>query len=410
MKIKYNTILDFLFAIFIFSIFVLSKSIIGKALQLIFVLCTLLIVSKEKIKVNKFHFLELTFCIFVFLQFVFNIAVMKQATKSIFITMIYNMFFSIALYNYITYRKDLKRISYQYSIVTIISFVFLSFFYFDTLSQFRFNTNSVYSIGNFKLFGGHSSTSLSLFAMIPCFFLNLFYDEKHYKRNILLSLILLFFSILTGTRKTLIVFAFIFIVMIPLKGKDINFKRIFKIIFTFIMVFIPSCILIMKIPFLYNIIGSRVESTFVYFLNDDIDINSIDDSSIRVRERMKKRAWELFLEKKYFGWGMDYFKASNQSNLGYYSHSNFLELLTGGGIVGFIIYYSKYIVLLIEIIIIYLKSSKKYIWFSSIIFLSLMILIELWQVTYIYRFILIYQSILLSMVYLQKKYKTFLQN
>lgn len=407
MKIKYNTILDFLFCAFIFSISVFPQSIIGKGLQLIFALFTFLIVSKKKLKFNKFHLFELLFCLFVLSQCIFHIAVIEQATKSIFITMLYNLFSSLALFNYVVYRKDLKKISYLYSIITIISLTFLSVFYFDTLLQFRFDTNKVFSIGNFKLFGGHSSTTLSLFSTIPCFFLNLFNDEKNYRRNIFISIVLLLFSIITGTRKTLIIFAFIFIIMIPLKGKNVNFERIFKIIFTFIVIFIPSCFLVMKVPFLYNIIGTRIESAFVYFQNDDANINNIDDSSIRVRERMKKISLELFNEKKYFGWGMDYFKASNQSGLGYYSHNNFLEMLTGGGIIGFIIYYSKYVILLISLIITYLKSQKKYVWFSSIIFLSLMTVIEIWQVTYIYRFILIYQSILLSMIYLQKKYKMF---
>lgn len=399
MKIKYNTILDLLFVLYVFSTIVISKSIMAKIIQIVFVIFIFLLVRIKNIKFTKYNFFDVMFMCFIFCQIIFGIAVLKDSAFNVGVTVFYNVIFSFAILNYFIYRKDMKKISRLYAITTVISLFILALLYYDSILSLRFTTNEVIKLFGVKLFGGHSSTALSMIALIPCFFLNLFYDEKHKKSNIIISIILFTFSILTGTRKTIIVFAFIFLFMMTLKGKNINFSRIIKILGVSIIAFSISFLMIFKISFLYDVIGYRVQNAIVYFNSDEKKTN---DSSIIVRNRLIKKAMDLYEDKKMLGWGMNYFQASGQNESNLYTHNNFLEILTGGGIIGFFIYYIKYIIMFIAIVLAYIKNNNKYVWFCSLIFFSLMIFLEYWQVTYIYRYILIYQVFIVYLLYKNK--------
>lgn len=72
------------------------------------------------------------------------------------------------------------------------------------------------------------------------------------------------------------------------------------------------------------------------------------DVSTQIRENMVHVGWEQFLRTPILGIGLDNAKIINlQYNHFYgYLHNNYIELLVNGGIVGFIIYYSFFIVAL----------------------------------------------------------------
>lgn len=395
MVLKVEKIIDYLFVLYIIATIIFPTSIIGKFIQLLFVFGSLILISINKIRITKFNILDLLFLIFTIIQYISGIAVMKSSSLSTSVTLFYNFLFSLAIVNYLLKKDDLTEFSELYAKTTLFSLIMLLLIYRTNLSSGRFDTSNV-----LYFVGGHSATSLSIIAAIPCFFLILFGENKKFKKNIIIVLILFIISILTGTRKTLIIFALIFLIVIPLRNKKINFYKVLKILIFSLIIAAIFLVMCFKNAMLYNIIGKRVEGV-IYSVN--IETNKIEDDSLRVRKRMILQAKTLISKKKYFGWGMDYFRSSKQNNLGYYSHNNFYEILIGGGIFGFIIYYLKYILLALSIF--NLRKENKNMCFFLLLFFVIMVIIEYWQVTYIYRFILIYQSILISIIYRFKNNK-----
>lgn len=398
MRLTHNKVLDILFFMFIFSTIVISNSIIGKFLQLLFVAGTMLFAYTKERKFTIYNFAELLFVLYVLFQTIANIAVLKSSTFKMSITLLYAMLFSLGMYNYLIYRKDVKKIAYIYAKATIVALFVIMILYFKTLLSFRLDASKMISIFGIKIFGGSSSTALSLMALIPAFFLTILPSENYKRKRLIYITILSFFSLLTGTRKTIILILFIFTIINLIKNKHQKLL-FFKTTVKFVIVLILGYLLVMYVPFLYNMVGVRLQNAVVYY-----NTTETDDASIRVRNRMKESAIRLYKTRPVYGWGMDYFKASLQSSLGYYCHNNFLELLSGGGIVGFTIYYFKYLYLAIIIIKGIKRSpSEKIELLSCLGFLIIMTFLEYWQVTYFYRYTIIYQVILLYLANSIKK-------
>lgn len=397
MAIKIEKILDISFALFIFSIIVIPMTKIGRLIQVLFLICGVVLLNIKRIKFTKFSFFEFLFFGYTIIQYLFNITVLKESSLSMSKTILYNAIFSLVMISYLIYKNDFKKFSELYAKATLYSFLILILFYFQKFFSGRFSTSEIISIWNIKMIGGQSATSLSIIAAIPCFFLVLFEDQNHKKRNFFYTIMLFIISFATGTRKTLLIFAFLFFIVYPLKRRKVNIFRFAKIAIGSLIAIFISVLLCYKIDFLYNIIGYRIEG-FVNSINAETE--SIADDSVRVRHRMIDKSKELISQKKTYGWGMDYFRASGQNNLGYYSHNNFTEILVGGGIVGFIIFYAKYIILLIPLI--YSKNIEKEKKIFLILFLIIMTILEYWQVMYIYRFIIIYQAIIYAYIYTSK--------
>ena len=98
--------------------------------------------------------------------------------------------------------------------------------------------------------------------------------------------------------------------------------------------------ILMNNPTLYSLIGVRMERLFSF-----IQTKEITEISMDRRNSMIHYAWQLFKEHPLFGVGINGFNAYYGASSGFYtySHNNFVELLSDGGIVGFVIYYSIYI-------------------------------------------------------------------
>lgn len=401
----YCQLLDVAFMMFVFSSIVLNASIIGKCLQLLFVILSVSIFfCKVRIPFPKYNSLLLLFALYVFFQVFFNIAKLEDVTSDMAVTVLYTSLFMIGMFNYIVYEKDLQHIVYLYVKASVFALCVIILLYAGTLGSFRLNANEIISIAGIN-FGGSSSTALATSAALPAFFISLFPPKQNRGRAFRYIIFLFLIALLTGTRKTLILFLFtIFYVNEQLKEGGRGFRG-FKMCMTLLIGGFLMFLLIMNVPILYDMLGSRIESALLFFNSND----SNDDSSLIVRYRMIDAATELFEMRPLVGWGMDYFKGSDQSNLGYYSHNNFLELLSGGGLIGTVIYYSRYIVLLM---LLYKQiknrqqsSQQRIKWKSCLIFCIIMYVLEYWQVTYFYRHILIYQAIILAMVYLNQTYQ-----
>lgn len=71
--------------------------------------------------------------------------------------------------------------------------------------------------------------------------------------------------------------------------------------------------------------------------------NSDDVGGDALRKELYIRSMQIFLQSPICGVGLDNFKAHNR--YGFYSHSEYMEILTDTGIVGFVLYFSFYFIL-----------------------------------------------------------------
>jgi O-antigen ligase len=175
-------------------------------------------------------------------------------------------------------------------------------------------------------------------------------------------------------------------------------NRKFRKLFIAVIVALMGLLLLMNVPFLYRIAGSRIENAFLYFLTGETNEAS-----------MSTRNWLIQIGMKYVrlrpktGYGLDNFKViTNYSQL--YSHNNYVEILFSSGLIGFCIFYSKYIILLVKQLRIKTdRSNESFVTGKMLLCLFVIITIfEYWFVTYFERSILILHVFILAFIKMNK--------
>lgn len=164
-----------------------------------------------------------------------------------------------------------------------------------------------------------------------------FLQKKNYIYILPLLGIFLYFVIISGSRKAILVLVAGIFGLIFMKSKNQ-----IALIRNGILILILSALvmyLLLNVPLLYEIAGSRFEGMFNSFIN-----GSSEDSSIIERSLMISRGLNLIESRPLFGYGMGSF--AYLSSLGVYSHNNYIEMMVGIGIFGTILYYSIYIIII----------------------------------------------------------------
>lgn len=145
--------------------------------------------------------------------------------------------------------------------------------------------------------------------------------------------------LLTGSRKGLLMILLTFMVVRFTQGRRQLLKNLLLVVGAIVM----SYILIMNVPVLYNIIGVRVENLLLALSGE-----SAAEASLNDRQKLVDMGWEYIKENPWIGYGFDCFKMISGIGAngyvkpgvaGFYSHNNYIELLFGGGIIGFVLYY-----------------------------------------------------------------------
>lgn len=143
-------------------------------------------------------------------------------------------------------------------------------------------------------------------------------------------------AMLSASRKA-IIFVAVPLVIYWILGTKNPLKTIRNIIFAVVTVGIGYYV-IMRIPFVYNLLGIRVESMLAGFFG------GATDSSTATRLRLIEAGMSWFKQKPWFGYGLANYAAMNWAIRGsiYYAHNNYVELLVDCGLVGTLIYYWIY--------------------------------------------------------------------
>ena len=310
-----NNLLKFLlyFGIALFPLYIFGSGTmqISHFSLLIFSIFVLTIFG---IPLNKYFYI---FCFFLFYTIVVNIFYIyydfyfandlnnKHLKDLLFLT--YNFILTTSLLSYFSYQKKFDII--LYGLITSILIVLFSWFY-----QFFMGMN------NFRFTGFFNNPNQLGYFSVCCFsFLYMFYRNSYipFKLMIILSFILIFFSILSLSKAAYIpiILCFIF----ALKPFNYKYSKIVWIIFLLIIVL------------LFTLFFQQISETIFY--KRILNLPHESDSSLEVR------GYYVYFKANFlqaiFGMGPKNVYFNNNS---YEIHSTFAMILSSFGLVGFLIF------------------------------------------------------------------------
>lgn len=194
--------------------------------------------------------------------------------------------------------------------------------------------------------GNDIGMKCALYIILILYFLS---NNKRILRHIFLIISLIFPFVLlyyTASRKAILMTILGISLFYYLKYPN---KKIRNIIVISLGIYIVFELMINN-EALYNTIGWRMKGALALFNN-----RGQIDSSTLLRKRYIDIGIDAWKKSPILGYGIANFSIINLQETGHltYSHNNFVEILVGVGGIGFLIYYSYYIKLLLEYIEIY---------------------------------------------------------
>lgn len=265
----------------------------------------------------------------------------KQIKLGHFYTILTTSIFIFTVSQYF-YKEKLKTENME-KVLKYISFWGIVFMIYVFITQFNnFQYGRLGSRGLSEQF--ENAIGFSYYSIIISIVLiwNLFNEKKKKVFNCSMLCISLFVSIMTGGRKAVLLpICFLALYMI-ITSKN-SFKLI-KRVFFIAMLIVIIIILCMKVEFLYDIFGYRLEG-LLYSIFKIGNPNAETITSDLGRASLAINGIKLFLNKPLIGYGLSMSLDLNYlSGLGYlHCHNNFVEMLVSGGIIMFIVYYWIYI-------------------------------------------------------------------
>lgn len=180
----------------------------------------------------------------------------------------------------------------------------------------------------------------ALTIIINIYFIIYYREEKIGLPFAALSLIVLAAA---GSRKSIL--ELVFGVLLLLLLKNYNKKKIFQSALKIVIVLLVFAILVAilsELP-MFDFIKLRLEN-----LIHQLTGSGHTDRSIRNRALLDVLGWQIFTDNPILGVGMDCARIPVRQITGidYYLHNNYLELLADGGVVGFILYFSFYVIII----------------------------------------------------------------
>ncbi len=379
-KIKNRAVVDYLFIIMTICICIAPNTLIGYMGIIAFLFYIILQALKKGLYLSPYILLEFLFPAYMILQLavvdIYSESMQFSGIRTLLITCIFN----ICIYNYII-QKGIDYAAEEYSLGIIIGSIILCVLYSGSIiNNGGLSAEDFKGISFFKI-GGVAAVNIGWLNAIAIVLLWQRYIRTKNKNCLVKILILTFILLLTGRRKIMLFLVSSVIIGSYLFYSKGNWSKKIKILFYIGILFAVVCIMFTQIPVLYNFIGQRLIYAVKYILGQD----GIYDSSIKLRTYLAGTAQDAWHKSPIWGQGYNSFAVLYNSK-GYYSHNNMLELLVTGGITGIIVYYLPYLYLLIAI---FTKTRKETVnkWYYKYWFLNIVvfIILEYFQVTYIYR-------------------------
>lgn len=310
------------------------------------------VLMKRKI-VLSFHFLSYgLFLLICIISLLYSYRASTSLAMSI--SVLKAFLFSVLMYNIVNSKKRVEIVLAMFGVAATILFVYL-------LSTDQLVVDE--RLGNDLVGNANIFANLFMFsALAMVYFL---FSNKGKWATLIFWIIFVaqeYALALSASRKNFIIpIVVLFIVMILKTDK----KGRKHIITRSIIVAIAACVLlwsIFEVPFLYDAIGYRMEGLRNLFTGE-----GAVDKSTEIRMWMIDYALELWRRNPILGNGIDTFKVFNTLYGHCYSHNNFVELLCGVGVVGFLAYYSMYFYLFKNLLKCKNVGVEKWYWLFALV-------------------------------------------
>lgn len=331
---------DFTFILWFLTDAIFNHTPIGMAGLLLFIAYSFYKCNgKHQWKYSLFFSYYMLFCIVSYGTIGLGYAIQPGVSKTMWNVVLRNMIFFYALYQYFL-TLDLHKFIFIFKRICVTaSFLIL------LVTVLRTGTVFMREEG---IESGINANMQSMLDGFLCAFMFVFKDYKG-KKNILVLLFLLLFIVLSGTKKSII--SIVSIVGLTMILKDP--KHIIKNAIVLSILGVVTFVLLMKVPFIYDMIGSRFESMLAFAE----DSNADTDASTKTRGRFIELGLLFWADSPIWGNGLNSF--------GYlwgdettYSHNNYVELLCCSGILGLISYYLIYLYALVKTFALYVRSHS----------------------------------------------------
>lgn len=352
---KPNNIYEVIVLLSFIAIFSMRNvPIIMYATQLLFIIFSMLRCKNKKVKIIYF-----TSSLLFFMWCVASLAWSSDFASCIKFILeisqifVFTSFLSFNLDDYDMIDKCLHFIGISFIILIIYTIFQTPLEEFKNIYLYNLDISSDEGRLGYTI-GMHPNT-LGYMCAVGCFLWLQFY-KKYKKKNYLIICGLLIILLLFTKSRTSMLLLLAYLLVNYLFSTKSSTKKVLMVIVGVVLVGIVLNF-IMTNEFMYNLIGFRFEGVLNLFNKK----NAVD-ASITGRKQLINAGMEIVRQYPIFGVG-----AGNYAYVAYnkfhiwrevYSHSNLIELLSGLGIVGFLIYYIPKIVCICGLLNILKREHK----------------------------------------------------
>jgi len=380
MKSKETLLLRFFskisFLLFLFSQVFFSNTIINQfAILFMSAMVGLLCLTYQRVNFHSYFLFTLLLVIQSYVLSINGVSINPENSLDMTSTIAINLMVCLIIYNYIIITNSLEESLFSFVKVVVMFTIFIVVLSIPELFSGRLGTNISFNILGREI--RYNANSIAIVTGVS--FLILIYQfYKTKNKFILLTLPWLLLTILlTGSRKGfLLIFIGTPLLILLFNPKNKLRNGIVGIIITAFLYW-----LVMNIPFLYNILGYRLEA-ITGILTDA----ELEEASMNTRHLLTKRGWEYFLSSIWEGYGLDNFR-NLPGSYGTYSHNNYIELMVSGGLPAIFFFYSIRFIVLFRLFL--LRNRDQMIKLLFVITL-LMLILDYGLVSYFERIYLLY--------------------
>lgn len=297
--------------------------------KLIIVIIDLLLlgICSAKIKIEQYHVALLLFIGWNGLTLLWS---NYDVDIKVFPTFIYCFVTTVIIHQFLN-RKSRLIVMMKCMIVSAYLLWFAMVMHFGLITMFTSRVNN--EVVNTNRAG-------TIFASSLFFCMYLFYYEKR-KGYLVAGGLNFVFVLLSGSKSALIIAASSIFMLAVLKD-GIKSEKLFKNFLIGAILIAVGILLIIKIPYFYNIIGAR----FIEFIQTMTGRRQIlvGEHSIYMRMTLSKFGLQKILQNPLLGYGLDSFRYMPGNPWpGRVSHMNYIELWFNLGIIGLVLYYWPFV-------------------------------------------------------------------
>ena len=207
-------------------------------------------------------------------------------------------------------------------------------------------TGGLFAFLSGRTLGSISANTVGLFSAFGVYLAYAFCRESKNSAWLLLAALNLCVTLLSASRKAIMVIALVAILLVILDAEKRNvFGKAAKLL-TVVIILAFASFLMLNIPFLYDLVGVRMEGLINGFLGTGTTV----DASTQTRMRLVEYGLEWFGGNPIVGYGGDNFRALmaayHPGGTAFYAHNNYVELLVSYGLIGAVSYYFLHVVLI----------------------------------------------------------------